>query len=93
MDEVLSLINDAATTQNWVLLSAAVALLAVPIVLKALGKNVPGLDKLTPIAVGFLQKLKKPAPKPEEQPENQPGLAAVIQIDDARKPTDKGPQP
>ena len=91
MDEVLSLINDAATTQNWVLLAAAVALLAVPIVLKALGKNVPGLDKLTPIAVGFLQKLKKPAPKPEDLPENQPGLAAVIQIDKAKE--DKGPQP
>ena len=91
MDEVLSLINDAATTQNWVLLAAGVALLAVPIVLKALGKNVPGLDKLTPIAVGFLQKLKKPAPKPEDLPENQPGLAAVIQIDKAKE--DKGPQP
>lgn len=91
MDEVLSLINDAATTQNWVLLAAGVALLAVPIVLKALGKNVPGLDQVTPIAVGFLKKLKKPAPKPEEQPENQPGLAAVIQIDKAKE--DKGPQP
>lgn len=91
MDEVLSLINDAATTQNWVLLAAGVALLAVPIVLKALGKSVPGLDKLTPIAVGFLQKLKKPAPKPEDLPENQPGLAAVIQIDKAKE--DKGPQP
>lgn len=91
MDELLALIQDAATTQNWVLLAAGVGVLAVPIVLKALGKNVPGLDQATPVIVGFLQKLKKPAPKPEEQPEKQPGLAAVIQIDKAKE--DKGPQP
>jgi len=93
MDELLSLISDAASTQNWVLLAAGVGVLAVPVVLKALGKNVPGLDQATPVIVGFLKKLKKPAPKPETLPENQPGLAAVIQIDDARKPEDKGPQP
>ena len=91
MDELLALISDAASTQNWVLLAAGVGVLAVPIVLKALGKSVPGLDQLTKFAVDALRKVKPPAPKPEEQPENQPGLAAVIQIDKARE--DKGPQP
>jgi len=91
MDELLSLLNDAASTQNWPVLAAGVVLLAVPIVLKAIGKPVPILDQALPAAVKFLKGIKKPAPKPEEQPENQPGLAAVIQIDKAKE--DKGPQP
>jgi hypothetical protein len=91
MDELLALLNDAASTQNWPVLAAGVVLLAVPIVLKAIGKPVPILDQVLPTAVKFLKGMKKPAPKPEEQPENQPGLAAVIQIDKAKE--DKGPQP
>ncbi len=54
-------------------IAAGIAVLAVPIVLKALGKNVPGLDQATPVIVGFLKKFKK-APPPEQLPENQPGL-------------------
>lgn len=91
MDEVLSLINDAAASHNWVVVAGGVAVLAVPVVLKALGKNVPGLDQLTKFAVEQLKKVKPPAPKPEDLPENQPGIANVVHIDDARK--DKGPQP
>lgn len=91
MDELLSLINDAAASHNWPVVAGGVVVLAVPIVLKALGKSVPGLDQLTTFAVSALRKVKPPAPKPEEQPENQPGLASVIQIDKAKE--DKGPQP
>lgn len=90
MDELLALINDAATAQNWPVLAAGIAVLAVPIVLKALGKSVPGLDQATPVIVGFLKKFKK-APPPEQLPENQPGIANVVHIDKARE--DKGPQP
>ena len=93
MDDLLSLINDAASTQNWPVLAGAVAVLVVPIVLKAIGKPVPILDQAIPTAVKFLKGIKKPAPKPETLPENQPGLANVVNIEDARKPEDKGPQP
>ena len=91
MDELLSLLNDAASTQNWPVLAAGVVLLAVPIVLKAIGKPVPILDQALPAAVKFLKGIKKPAPKPETLPENQPGLSNVVHIDKARE--DKGPQP
>ena len=90
MDELIALLNDAATTQNWPVLAAGIAVLAVPIVLKALGKSVPGLDQATPVIVGFLKKFKK-APPPEQLPENQSGLSNVVHIDKARE--DKGPQP
>lgn len=88
MDELLALLNDAATSQNWPVLAAGLVVLAVPIVLKALGKSVPGLDQATPVIVGFLKKFKK-APPPEQLPENQAGLSNVVHIDDARKPEDK----
>jgi hypothetical protein len=91
MDDLLALINDAASTQNWPVLAGAVAVLVVPIVLKAIGKPVPILDQALPVVVRFLKGVKKPEVKPETLPENQPGLAAVIQIDKAKE--DKGPQP
>lgn len=90
MDDLIALLNDAATTQNWPVLAAGILVLAVPIVLKALGKSVPGLDQATPVIVGFLKKFKK-APPPEQLPENQSGLSNVVHIDKARE--DKGPQP
>lgn len=93
MDELLALINDAAASHNWPVVAGGVAVLAVPIVLKALGKSVPGLDQLTKFAVDALRKVKPPAPKPETLPENQPGLSNVVSIEDAKKPEDKGPQP
>jgi hypothetical protein len=92
MDELLALLNDAAANQNWPVLAAGVVLLAVPIVLKAIGKPVPILDQAIPTAIKFLKGIKKPAPKPETLPENQPGLSNVVNIEDARKPEDKGPQ-
>lgn len=91
MDDLLVLLNDAASTQNWPVLAAGVAVLAVPIVLKALGKSVPGLDQATPVIVGFLRKFKK-APPPEQKPEDQPGLSNVVRIENARR-EDKGPPP
>lgn len=91
MDELLALINDAAASHNWPVVAGGVAVLAVPIVLKALGKGVPGLDQLTKFAVDALRKVKPPAPKPEALPENQSGLANVVHIDKAKE--DKGPQP
>lgn len=90
MDDLLALINEAASSQNWPLLAGAVAVLIVPIVLKAVGKPVPVLDQAVPAVVRLLKGIKKPAPKPETLPENQPGLANVIQIDKAKE--DKGPQ-
>lgn len=90
MDDLIALLNDAATTQNWPVLAAGILVLAVPIVLKALGKSVPGLDQATPVIVGFLKKFKK-APPPEQLPENQSGLSNVVHIDKAKE--DKGPQP
>ena len=52
MDELLALINDAAASHNWPVVAGGVAVLAVPIVLKALGKSVPGLDQLGHAAAG-----------------------------------------
>lgn len=84
MDELITMLNDAATTQNWVLLALGVVLLAVPLVLKALGKSVPLLDSAIPIIVDFLKRFKK-SPPPEQAPEKQAGVASVVHIDKARE--------
>lgn len=90
MDDVLILINDAAASGNWLVLALAVVLLAVPIVLKALKKPVPIVDQLVPVLVGLLKRLKKDPP-PEQKPEAQEGIAAVVPIESARKPEEPKP--
>lgn len=69
---MMNLIADAATagaqaaqeglsTGNWVLVAAGGIAVAVPLILKALGKNLPIVD---PIVEGLLQLARKiPAPK------------------------------
>lgn len=85
MDELLTVINDAAASGNWLVLAFAVVLLAVPIVLKALKKPVPIVDQLIPVLVGLLKRFRKDPP-PEQKPEAQGGIAAVVPIESARKP-------
>ena len=63
-DSLVALINDAVSNQQWILLALAIVLLIVPIVLRALGKQIPIVDQLVPVITGFLKGLlKKPEPK------------------------------
>lgn len=90
MDESLfDLVNQAAQTQQWLILAIAAVLLIVPVVLKALGKSVPVLDQILAVAASLLKTFAKKAPPPAQLPENQDGVAKVVPIEDARK----GPQP
>jgi hypothetical protein len=89
-DSLLDLVNQAAQSQQWLILAIAVVLLAVPVVLKALGKSVPILDQILAVATSLLKTFaKKTPPPPAQLPENQDGVAKVVPIEDARK----GPQP
>lgn len=76
------LINQAVAQGNYLLLAAAVLLLLVPAGLKLAGKDVPGLDAAIELAKKLLLSKTKIVPV---KPEDQPGIASVVDIQDARK--------
>ena len=83
MSDLLTIIDTAAQTQDWLILAIAAVLLIVPIVLKALGKKVPLVDGIIDLAVGILKTRKKaPPPVPAGELE---GVAKVVPIE-AEKP-------
>jgi len=87
MDELLTLINDAAANRNWIVLAIGVVLVVIPIVLKALGKHVPIIDTILPAAVAALKKLKPSTPP--ARPEDMAGLSNVVELKDAPKKEEK----
>lgn len=74
-DDLMNVVAQAISDHNWIALGVALAALLVPIVLAALGKNVPFAKPLLDFAVGVAGKLKKPvkpaviALVPDEKPE------------------------
>ena len=81
--DLQALINEAAQNKDWLLLAVGCVALAVPIVLKALGKNIPVVDQildvLIRVAVNFR---KKPVPTPANGKE---GISAVVPIEEKKK--------
>jgi hypothetical protein len=81
--DLQALINEAAQNKDWLLLAVGCVALAVPIVLKAMGKNIPVVDQvldvLIRVAVNFR---KKPVPPPVAGKE---GISAVVPIEDKKK--------
>jgi hypothetical protein len=80
------LINQAVANKDWLAVGLASVLLIVPVVLKALGKDVPWLD---PVLAG-LKKLLTAKVKAEVVPPpaegEKTGIAAVVPIKPEEKP-------
>lgn len=81
MNDILTIIDTAAQTQDWVILAIASVVLIVPIVLKALGKKVPLVDAGVNLVVGILKGMKRKAP-PALSPDAKDGVAAVVPVKD-----------
>ena len=67
--ETLNMLAEAAKANDLLLIAVALAAVVVPLVLKVLGKNVPGLDpvlRLIVSVVGAFRKKKDPPPAPDE---------------------------
>lgn len=85
--DLSALINEAAQNKEWVLLAVSAVALIVPIVLKAIGKQVPLLDTILDVAIKIAVSLRKPkaveAPKDGETKAE--GVAGVVKIEDEKK--------
>lgn len=79
------LINQAVASHDYVLLVLAVLLLAVPAGLKLAGKNVPGLDAAIDLGKKLLLTRAKIVPVVPPSEGEKTGIAAVVDIQDARK--------
>lgn len=91
MDDFLNLLSDAVVSQNWPLVAAIAVvfiLSVVSLVLKALGKNVPLVDKVLDFAKSGLKFIPKKAP-PAPAPGEPQGVAAVVPVVEEKK----GPNP
>ena len=80
------LINQAVASKDWVTLALGVVLLAVPLVLKALGKDVPWLDPIIAGAKKLLASKAKPEVIPPPAEGEKTGLAAVVDIHERKGP-------
>lgn len=84
----------AIAAHNWVVTATILLVFLVPVVLHALGKDVPLVSKLLPVVGDLVQKLlaSKPAAKPTEPQ----GVAGVVELKVAPPAPDapkNGPQP
>lgn len=75
-------INQAAVGHQWLLLAIAGLALIVPIVLHAIGKDVPFVSAILNALVEVVKGMKKVDPVPKELPK---GIAEIVPIEDARK--------
>lgn len=87
-EDMLRLLQDFLalhTTLGYVLGGLVALLILVPLVLKALGKNVPLLDTGVSFLLGILKvfaKRKDPLPPSPEEQAKQPGVASVTELKD-----------
>lgn len=84
--DIEAIINSAVVSHDWVTLAVAVVVLVVPIVLKAMGKNVPVVDAV----IGWVRSVlaaraKKPTPPPAAGKE---GVEAVVPVVEKPKPVE-----
>lgn len=81
-----AIINQAVLAKDWVTLAVAVVVLVVPIVLKALGKDVPVVDAVVGWVRGVLAaRAKKPVVPPTSGKE---GVEAVVPVVEKPKPVE-----
>ncbi len=84
MDEMISQIQEAAASHDWLTVIVGTVLVTVPVVLKALGRSVPILDQVLGAGgsiLKFVKGRKKDAPAP------QPGVSSVVDVVDEEKKT------
>jgi hypothetical protein len=82
-----SIVSLALDHKDYILLAVALVAMVVPVVLKALGKDVPIIDSLLEAVVGLVEKLRasKNAAPPPADPSKPDGIAAVVPIETAKK--------
>lgn len=82
-----AIINQSVVAKDWVTLGVAVVVLVVPIVLKALGKNVPVVDTVISWVRGVLAaRAKQPVAPPP--PSGKDGVEAVVPVVEKPKPVE-----
>lgn len=87
MDEIFTAMNEAIATHNWPVVGAAALAIVVPLVLKALGKEVPFVEPAVKAIFGAIKGIfvKKPA-EPSAPPA---GLANVVKIEEVKDDSSK----
>lgn len=83
MDDILSMLGDAAQVQDWLGLGLLALVVIVPVVLKALGKKIPLADTAISAILAFVKSRKPKAPPPVPAGEKE-GLAAVVKIEEKK---------
>jgi hypothetical protein len=90
MDELLNQLSEAVASQNWlvvVIVGVVLALALVSVVLKAIGKPVPLLDTLLDFAKRVIPSLPKKAPPAPV--DGKQGVAAIIPVEETKKPIEE----
>ena len=76
-------INQAAVSHQWLLLGLAGLALLVPIVLHALGNDIPFVSSILNALVEVVKGMKTVDPVPKDAPQ---GIAKIVPIVNATKP-------
>ena len=79
------LLNQAVANQDYFTLVLGVVLLGVPLVMKGFGLKVPLVDQIVEAAKKLLALKSKAAVVPPPAEGEKTGIAAVVDIEDARK--------
>ena len=79
-DPALDFLTEAARNGDLIAVSVACVVVLVPLILKALGKNVPFVDSLLSVAVGAFRSFRGIKKPPVRPPEEQGGIASVVPI-------------
>lgn len=77
--DLMAVVAQAISDHNWVALGIACAAVLVPVILSALGKNVPFVKPLLDFAVGVVGKMKKPVAVDSKQ-----GVEAVVPVEEEK---------
>lgn len=80
-NELLEQLVTAAADHNWLVVVLVAVLIAVPIVLRLLGKEVPLVSSILDIVAKIIPMLKKKAPPP---PAEGSGLASVVPVEEKK---------
>lgn len=81
MNELVAQLVTAAAEHNWVVVALVAVLIAVPIVLRLLGKEIPLVSSILDIVAKLIPMLKKKAPAP---PAEGDGLASVVPVEEKK---------
>jgi hypothetical protein len=86
-DDASQLVHDAIANHGYIVAALAGLIVLVPIVLKALGKDIPFLDGVLEVVVGVLKSFNKPKdaaaaipPAPPAEVAKEPGVEKVASV-------------